>query len=216
MRRRAFTMIEIVVSIALGLLVTAGLYSLMSVATRSFGTSRAKLSNLQAAVILVGRLEDDLRNLWQSPSRKIEVSKGELRFWALDREGSRFGTGSSDPQIALFEIAYRFDEGSNRVERKVGSEAWRLLPGTFESVAFQFVRPDFTDGAALKFHNYFNVRITCATGRELAQNREVDSFQDPDRVTKNVFTLIASVGADIKTRQNLYPVWNEVPWLSVE
>ncbi len=203
------TLTEVMVGVLVGVMVLIALFMLMRTGTRAFGKARARLTNLQAATVLIEWLDRDLRMLYESPTRQIDLDKYKVSFYVFDPDASRLSRDHRYPEIRLKKITYRFDSDKSSVHRREDDDPWMQFRGTFESVAFFFIPPNFDKSIGpLAFNNYFNVRITCATGQELKINRKLPSFQDPRRKTINVMTLITSYGADMKARRNLYPVWN--------
>ncbi|MBI4870876.1 MAG: prepilin-type N-terminal cleavage/methylation domain-containing protein [Candidatus Riflebacteria bacterium] len=211
--RRAYTLVEVVVAIAVGIIVLVLLWTLISTMTRSFASSRDLLGSLQGAFLLVETVKNDLAGLYFEQGHKpLEVSDNffDLSFYVFDPE-SNTGIGLSNPAAALERVRYAFDPKTNMVSRngKV------LTFARFERVIFYFQAPQFQNVAEKRYGNYVTLRVTCAPDATIEANR---NRADADRITKSVVTLITSVSVQQKASQELFPLWNrnQEPTVRVE
>jgi len=85
---KAFTLIELMIGLIIGVVFLLGLYRLLSVGTRLFRKSDASLEAVQSATFVTSRLVDDLRNLTvplkfeagQDPPLKLDVDDWYIRL----------------------------------------------------------------------------------------------------------------------------------------
>lgn len=116
MRKKAFTLVEIMVVLFAVSVIMVFLYRMMSGTSSQFLKSRTKLSNLRAASIVIERIKEDLR-LAMPPSEdnELKVTDTSMTFRAYDKAAQK-------SEI----ITYSYDETTSSVMRKLGlSEADR-------------------------------------------------------------------------------------------
>ncbi|MBI2945551.1 MAG: prepilin-type N-terminal cleavage/methylation domain-containing protein [Candidatus Wallbacteria bacterium] len=212
LRTQAFTLIELMVALVIGLIVLGLLWTLISAMTRGFASSRDLLNSLQGAHLLVEYVKNDLGGCFYAPgTRPVEVSPDyfELTFYCHDPDGAA-PPALPDPQAPLERVTYKFDAATGMVSRN--GKAFNFA--RFERVVFYYKPPDYDAVPDKVFGNYVTLRVTCASDEVIEINR---TRSDRDRVTRNVVTLITSLGLSQKASQEIFPRWNppEEPVMAV-
>lgn len=198
---------EVLVAFLLGTMVLGIVFGIVWFSTRSFGRNRTVLDSLQAAHHLTELLKRDLSACYFEANRfpiVIPDDRMSLTFHRVDEDETDFTI--ADPFGSLETVTYRFDPDTNRVQRN-GKD---LTFGRFERVRFVFRQPRFVRGQPPSYGNYVVFRITSASEAVIEANRG-KADQDPERITRNVVTLITAVAVAQKATRDVFPFWNRNP-----
>ncbi len=136
-RRSGFTVIEISVFTAVGLLVLAAVWSIFGSSIRKGKATDRKVIGLQTNLLAARSLERDLEHLYEDETRRIEVAKVpqvglELRFYRYHESASE-NAGSSWGTIPLQRVLYRYVAAEKKIYRIVDGGTPRPLFGLFET-----------------------------------------------------------------------------------
>lgn len=113
-RRRAFTMLEVLMFSFVGSIVLYITYNIMVGTNRQGINLDTKLKAVQGAQMLLERLERDLKHMVYEEGRyELQVSPAGdwIRFYIFDGHGADLTSG----EIPIHLREYRFEEGSSRV-----------------------------------------------------------------------------------------------------
>jgi len=111
-RKRGFTLVELMMVIVIGAMVSGVLYKLMAGTFGTFFKTQTKLTNLRAGSILMEYLKTDIR-VATADEPDIEKSDDELTFkFNIKKEGS------------IFPVTYQYSNGS---VRRTGDNRDRII-----------------------------------------------------------------------------------------
>lgn len=144
MRRRGYTLLEVLIAAALTTLVFAAVYAGLYSGSRAFAASVERLRGPDAAVLLMDRLERDLYQCLQAPGdprppMRVEEALGTLRltFYAVDPERSNVNVLVGAP--VAWELV-ETDEDSGRYHPMRNGE---LIEGvTLSGWDLELIEPD--------------------------------------------------------------------------
>lgn len=208
-RRRAFTLTEVAVALAVASIVIIGVWSLFRLTERSFHANRKRLTSLQGAFLLTERLCAELRQaVVLEGLEPVVTDKDELLYHYFDAAASDLAPGTSNPVMALRPMRYRHVPDTGWFLRKDGSAAEReFRVARFECVLFH-VPADPPPVPASR--RYVSFRITCAADDDLEANRGKGD-RSPDRRDREVVTLITAVGFQQAASRAAFPWWSDNP-----
>ncbi len=133
-RKRAFTMVELMMVIIIGAMVSGVLYKLMAGTFGTFFKTQTKLTNLRAGSILMEYLKTDIR-IATADEPDIEKSDDELTFkFKIKKDGS------------IFPVTYQYSNGS---VRRTGDNRDRIISQA-KVASFSIVEETSSFGKYLK------------------------------------------------------------------
>ena len=108
-RRRAFSIVELVVSLVIAAIVTAGVWSAFYASRIQSKATDVKLEGFKAALVFLERFENDFRRLYVSPARDITITHTNagttISFYVHDPRQSELDRG----RIHITAVHYEFD-----------------------------------------------------------------------------------------------------------
>ncbi len=205
-RRLGFSLVEVTVFMAVGVLVMAGAWSFFQSSIRKGKATDVKVESLQADLLFARSLERDLEALYEDPEHAMDIVRGpgELRFsfWRYGEEspGDRW-----DP-LPVERVTYRFDASKKRIFRRVGNGREDRLYGLFERMNIRFRNfqaqapgPPAVPSAAVIFS-------ATSTPRETLQ-KPLEAREEQDRTT-----LFGAVLREREAVRTAFPWWNPIPY----
>jgi len=206
-RRRGFTMVEISVFGAVGLLVMTAAWTFFSSSIRKGKSTDVKAEGLQTNLLLARALERDLAALYEDGAhtlrfRKVPGETATLRFFRYRRESPE---GAWDP-VPLIEVSYTFDARTKRVTRQLEGGAPQVLYGYVERFNVRFPKPVLpTDGLPLPVAPAVIFSSVSTPPEGLRKPLE-------ERDMRSRTTLFGSGLRERSAKRIAYPYWNEIPW----
>ncbi len=197
-RNRAFTLVELIISVALLTTFFGGVYLLYNAGINTYKRSTNKAEGLMACYILYQKIVYDLKSAVWTKNNKIIVKseKGglnniiEFEVFSPD-SGARSGS-------KLKRVRYYFDNETNRVfrNRKPVSQ------GKFEKVEFSIEVAKNSAEVSDSKGNNVHFRIT-AMGKQGFLEKNAGSLKELDR--KKRTTILGTVGFPSKTLRSEFP-----------
>lgn len=208
-RRRGFTLVEVAIFSAIGMMLLGVLWTVFGQSARKGGMTEEKLQAVQHAQLLALALERDLAGLYEDATHETEfrVAPDHARL-AFYRFGPTSAEGEWKP-LPLERVVYFFDREQARVFRKVGDGPEQVLHGRFERLAFRLTGAGASgadspkgllpEGPALVYSG-----VGLATG---ASERP-----ESDRRNSERSVLTGGVVRPQAAAASAYPFWNPVDY----
>lgn len=206
--KSAFTLIETLVVLLIGALVSGAVWTIFGGSARHSRDIDERLLAVQAAQALIEVLRQDLSQAIVTGEHPIEVSQvgdggATLAFLAAD---ATMPAGFGKPRPGDRPVSYRFDPSTHQVLRN--DEPMRLA--AYEKVEFQYVDASASDVAARavgqRLPNCVRYRVTAVAPATL--DRIASGLQEEtDR--RGRVTLAGSVRIDGQTYRGQFPGWVE-------
>jgi prepilin-type N-terminal cleavage/methylation domain-containing protein len=131
--KRAFTMIEVLIAMAIGVMVLSAVYLFFSSSSQQTSTGTKKLEIYHRLRMVTEVLKDDLREAYEF--------KNKSGIWEPTLEFVKFGglTGEAGREVTpkLKQVRYKFDPDEKRLTGTYGSQGNLFDTQLFEEVAFQ-------------------------------------------------------------------------------
>ena len=197
-RRRAFTLVEILVFSAIALIVLGVAWFIFFSATNQSRKLDSRLRALQANQILIERIKQDLKQFYYVPSYSMVDSAPPRLSFRIYREYSYSRTERSQASVILESINYVFDRDMHTVRRN--NDLLYACP--FESV--QFGLKETLPTAPGEVSNFVTIQ-TVYVNEELLRTPE--RITDRDRIPW--FTMI---GLPHRSLVETSPFWLENPF----
>lgn len=207
MRRRGFTMVEVTVFTAVGLLVITAAWTFFSSSVAKGKATDVKALGVQTNLLLIRALERDLAALYEDGTHLLQYSKRPGEGATL--EFYRYGPTSPDADwgpLPLVKVTYEFDAGYRKVRRSIDGGPARPLFGVVERVNVRFPQPALPEPGKLLPASPHVLISTISTSRE--ELRKPLEQRDPRSRT----SLFAGILRERVAARIAYPHWNEIPW----
>jgi len=207
--RRATTLIEVVVALAVGTLAVILVWGLFRMSHRMFHSTRKRLTSLQGAFMLLERFDQDLAQtvILERTEPLVEDNRERLTFCMVDGDASQ--PSGPDPKVVLKRVQYRRDKDSAYFVRQEGSDTWSFRAAQFEIILYNKPTPS---AMRVPADEYITFRITCAAHDDIEANRGKGD-ENPNRRDREVVTLISTVGFHQRASEAAFPWWraNQLP-----
>lgn len=206
-RRRAFTLVEVVVFSAIGLLVVTGAWSLFRSSMTKGKRTDSKLQGVQAGLLFALQLEKDLDALHEARGKGIEFKITKEGADLLFHRYALESAGSTWEPLETRRVLYQFRTETGRIVRTLEGEPARELHGAFERVNFRPVKATPRAGYDGLLPEAPAIVFSAVAIPDEALARPPSERRGPDRTV-----VVGGVPRVTASRRNAYPFWNPVPY----
>lgn len=207
-RRRAVSLVEVLIFVPIGLAVIAIAWTFFTGSAKSSKRTDAKAQGIQTNLLLALSLERDLESLYETPPPsfpfQITPEKTAIQFYRCASESP----GSNWDPLPLEKITYRFDKKTGRVYRQVEDKTPEALHGYFEQVYFLVNTPRAAEGATDPLPMTSTVDFVAVAISTERFHADVDELKDPFLQT----TLVGTIARRWDAGRFAYPFWNPIPY----
>ncbi len=204
--RRAFTMVEALVFVPIGLAVMGIVWTLWSSSARKGKATDVKVQSLQENLVVALSLERDLQGIYEDSNHPIRIADdgSALLF-------SRCADASNAPEwvpLELEDVLYRFDAATGKVMRRIGNGEERAFSGSFELVHFRIENPTEPARSDQEIRSAPAVIFTLVSIPEEDMAKPMNE-RDATRRT----TLVSGVSRRWVASRVSHPFWNPIPYV---
>ena len=131
-KRRAYTIVEVLIAAVIATMIISALWTLVSLSFRAGHSADKKLQTGQAFMLLQEHLNADFTRLHVSSGHGVEVADDKIGFWISEAPSKEVNW-----KLAVSRVVYEFDKTSGKVHRFENDEMTKKLPGKFKKVTFK-------------------------------------------------------------------------------
>jgi len=203
--RRAMTLIEILVALAVAVVVLIIVWGFYMTSNKLLHLSQRKLTAIQGALVLADRLASDIPQSLLDDDEEPRLADGRngLMVEVFDAlsEDTHLGDTTDQPSVGRKDVAYRLDGDTGQLTIKNGADEHPFLLARYRRLLFSYGVDDQrrTGGPTTDPRlQYLHYRLACVAGDEGG------TASDP----RTVVTLLGSVGLHQKASAAKFPFWN--------
>ena len=202
MRRRAFTLIEVIIMSVVGLMLLGIVYSIFISSSKDSAKMNRKLQAIQAGHLLLERLENDIKQAFYLKGvYDLQVMNHQggfgnaVAFYRLDPKAELPGSGEGKP-VKVERIEYIFSP----VTARVYINGKPFTTGLFKRVEFSY-KPSNIKANPPVYADTLTVTVT-GIPDELAK-KDISEIDERD-----LATLVSTYSFRARAIKTAYPAWN--------
>lgn len=140
-RRRAFTLIECLVGLAVGLIVVGLAWGVFSISMRLRWNADAKMQGVKAALLFIEPFQLDVRRLYMDPAHGVRVDDADgrrtLELYVYDAQRAELERAT----VRVRRVRYLFVPAEFAIYRQEEDELPRRIGGAFVDLSARLVPP---------------------------------------------------------------------------
>lgn len=212
--RRGFSLVEVSVFMAVGLLMTGAAWSMLQSSLKKGKSTDFKLQGVQANLLLFRTLERDLRYFYEDvfhPVRAIKdvaAKKFTLSFYRFSPDAGT-DPGTAWGPVPVQKIEYVFDSSLKKISRAVEGGPARFLFGHFENFGVRSTEVTLPSNATATPMGPAYQVFAVSTPAELLRKALDDRDQEDQRIRT---TVVSAFPRRLEGARRDYGYWNAVPF----